>query len=150
MSGKLSGAGRDIFNGVTHTITKGSGISSRMLSGLRRILVASSINIRAALGVVRHVRGHTTTSGCVGTARLGRVLHSRVTTLLARGGSRSISSFRTPVTGGPCIVVMINIGNMKGAAAVNGLTCRFGGTKGSICLNTTSAFHTTTIRRLIV
>lgn len=150
LSGKLSGAGRDMFDGVTHTITKGSGISSRILSGLRRILVASSMKMRAALGVVGHVRGQTTRSGCMGARRLGSVLHRRVTTLLARGGSSSITSFSIPMRGGPCIVVIINMGKINGAAAVNGLTCRFGGTNGSMCLKTTSAFHTTTIRRLIV
>lgn len=150
LSGKLSGAGRDMFDGVTHTMTNGSGMSSRMLSGLRRILVASSMNIRAALGVVGHVRREITGSGCMGARRLGGVLHRRVTTLLARGGAISSSSFAIPRNGGPCIVVIMNMGNINGAAAVNGLTCRFGGTNGAICLNTTSAFHTTTMRRLSV
>lgn len=150
LSGKLSGAGRGMFSGVAETVTNGDGISSRILSGLRRMLVASSIKMSAALGVVSHVRSHMTESGCIAADRLATVLHRRVTSLLARGRARSLRSFAIPRSGGPCIVVIMNIGKMNGAAAVNGLTCRFGGTNGGICLKTTSAFHTTTMRRLIV
>lgn len=89
LSGNLRGAGRDIFKGLTHTITNGSAMSSSILSSLRRILVASSMNIRAAIGVVQHVRRHITESGCISASRLGEVLERRVTDLLRRGRASS-------------------------------------------------------------
>ncbi len=149
LRGNVRGAHGDVFSGVSHTIMNGSGISSRILSNVRSTLVTSSVKISAALGVVSVLRSEMTHSGCVGTTRLRSVLGRRVYSLLGIGRDNSRPTAFS-FSGGPCIVVMIKIGKIKGAAAVNGLTTGLGTTNGGMVIKTTSAFHTTTMSRLIM
>ncbi len=151
-SGKMGGAGRNFFSELSRIVIKEGRISASILSTVRRTLITASVKISAALEVVRGLRREIDESGCIAVSRLISVLESRVTALLGIGGKRDSSSRIRPFnfSGGPCIVVIIKIGKIKGAAAVNGLTDELRTRKGGIIINTTSAFHTTTISRLII
>lgn len=131
------------MNRVSSVLGSFAGVSSRLFRRLRRLLIVNSMNIPATRGVYgrleREMGGRNVGSPSRVASLLGRV----VTSVLE-------NNRRLSLTASPSVVLMVKIGNMKGAAAVNGLTGTLSGRNGGIVLTTTSAFETTTVRRLRV
>lgn len=139
----LAGAQGGVTKTVSSLLSDINRVGSSLCARLRRLLIVRSIKIRASLRVVRRLHGHIPRGGVGGPAVIG----SRVGRVITRGlcNNRSVKLVAVP-----SVVFMVNIGNMNGAAAVNGLTTVCGSRNGGIVLKTTSAFHTTTVSRLRV
>lgn len=143
MEGKLGGAGRDLVGGVRAIIVNCTGVSSSFLRSLRVILLSNSLNIHAASCLVQRVQHNIARNVVDDAGRIVPFVRGAIIGVLARSKGRSVSRR-------PRMCLMIKIGKINGAAAVKGLSTRFHGRKGGILLTTTSAFETTTSRRLSV
>lgn len=138
----LAGAESGVISNVSDVFRKFSGVSSSFCRRLRRALVVKSLNIETAVSVVRSL------GIGMGRRRVGRPV--RYERLIVSDVHRRVSIKRATCRfrGHRDIIFIVKMGNINGAAAVNGLTKGLGTRGGGIVLTTTSAFHTTTKRRL--
>lgn len=145
-SGNVRGAHGDFSRGVGRLFTNFQRMSRRFFSSLRRALVSTSIKFSVALTLSSMLHSRIGVGGIHAKRRIGGIV-VRGVIRVCRGNRARLPAVGVG-RGKPAIVLFINMGKIKGAAAVKGCTCRLGGRKGDILLTTKSAFQTKTVRRL--
>ncbi len=140
---KLRGAEDSVTGNIADVVGDFAGVSRRLFRRLRRVLIVSSVKICATARVYSLLHGGVGRRNVASPTIVGNLVGRVVTRVLNRSRNLGLGA-------APSVVLIVNMGNINGAAAVNGLTLSLGSRNGEIILNTTSAFHTTTVSRLNV